>query len=198
MIKWNLNYTTLILLQNKNDNGDGYAMEPLVEKYVKFFRSILHRNNYYFSKFIFCEFLNVVSLYANFYLTDVFLNGNFWYYGYEAVKFSRLPYQQQVTLMWQFWPSCVELRIFVIVFFRQALKITKVNKGSKFNNQYQYSTPILTLQIWHDPRINTLCRNDELSSMMSWTSCLLTDSELFVLFAEIAKLSSKFQLFPFS
>ena len=122
--EWNLNYTTLILLQNKNDNGDGYAMEPLVEKYVKFFRSILHRNNYYFSKFVFCEFLNVVILYANFYLTDVFINGNFWYYGYEAVKFSRLSYPEQVTLMWQFWPSYVlvdvELRIFVIVFFRQA------------------------------------------------------------------------------
>ena len=118
--EWNLNYTTLILLQNKNDNGDGYAMEPLVEKYVKFFRSILHRNNYYFSKFIFCECLNLVSLYANFYLTDVFLNGNFWYYGYEAVKYSRLSYPEQVTLMWQFWPSSVlgsvELRIFVIVF----------------------------------------------------------------------------------
>ena len=114
----------MILLQNKNDNGDGYAMEPLVEKYVKFFRSILHRNNYYFFKFIFCEFLNIVSLYANFYLTDVFLNGNFWYYGVEAVKFSRLSYQEQVTLMWQFWPSFVlgrvEIQIFVIVFFRQA------------------------------------------------------------------------------
>ena len=109
--EWNLNYTTLILLQNKNDNGDGYAMEPLVEKYVKFFRSILHRNNYYFSKFVFCEFLNVVILYANFYLTDVFINGNFWYYGYEAVKFSRLSYPEQVTLMWQFWPSYVLGRV---------------------------------------------------------------------------------------
>ena len=103
--KWNLNYTTLILLQNKNDNGDGYAMEPLVEKYVKFFRSILHRNNYYFAKFVCCEGLNLVMLYANFYLTDVFINGNFWYYGYEVYQFSKLPRAEQVTLMWQFWPS---------------------------------------------------------------------------------------------
>jgi len=84
-----------ILLENKHDIGDGHVMEPLVEKYVKFFRSILHRNNYYFIKFVCCECLNLVMLYANFYLTDVFINGNFWYYGWEAVQFSRLSRAEQ-------------------------------------------------------------------------------------------------------
>ena len=141
----NLNYTTLILLQNKNDNGDGYAMEPLVEKYVKFFRSILHRNNYYFSKFVFCEFLNVVILYANFYLTDVFINGNFWYYGYEAVKFSRLSYPEQVTLMWQFWPSYVlgrvELRTSNICYcFLQTGSVEKIKTNIRNFNRPTWCT----------------------------------------------------------
>ena len=29
-----------------------------------------------------------------------------------------------------------------------------------------------------------MCRNDELSLMMSWVGCLLTNSDLFILFAE--------------
>ena len=33
-----------------------------------------------------------------------------------------------------------------------------------------------------------MCRNDELSSTMSWVGCLLTDSEFFILFAETSKI----------
>ena len=98
-------FNLILLLQSRDDIGDGHVMEPLVEKYVKFFRSILHRNNYYFAKFVCCEGLNLVMLYANFYLTDVFINGNFWYYGYEVFQFSKLSRAEQVTLMWQFWSS---------------------------------------------------------------------------------------------
>ena len=49
------------------------VMESVVEKYVKFFRSTFHRNNYYFAKYICCEILNFLMLFFNFYLTNVFL-----------------------------------------------------------------------------------------------------------------------------
>jgi len=78
-----------------DDDGNGQA--HLVEKYVKYFKSILHRNNYYFMKYLCCEVLNLVMLYFNFYLTDVFLNGNFWYYGWEAMKFNSLSYAEQMS-----------------------------------------------------------------------------------------------------
>ena len=36
-----------------------------------------------------------------------------------------------------------------------------------------------------------MCRNDELSSMMSWIGCLLKDAELFILFAENSQILLK-------
>ena len=85
-----------ILMKDEDDGGNGQS--HLVEKYVKYFKSILHRNNYYFMKYLACEFLNLVILYFNFWMTDVFLNGNFWYYGWEAVQFNSLSYKEQVKL----------------------------------------------------------------------------------------------------
>ena len=46
--------------------------------------------------------------------------------------------------------------------------------------------------------VTIMCRNDELSTMMSWVGCLLKYSELFILFAKKAKSFSKFLLLPFS
>ena len=73
----------------KEDYGSALALESVVDKYVKYFRSILHRNNYYFGKYMVCEALNVVMLFFNFYLTDIFLNGNFWYYGWDVFQYNR-------------------------------------------------------------------------------------------------------------
>ena len=39
--------------------------------------------------------------------------------------------------------------------------------------------------------VPNFCRNDELSSTMSWVGCLLTDSELFILFAENIQIYSQ-------
>ena len=74
----------------KEEYGDGLVLESLVEKYVKYFKSTLHRNNYYFLKYLLCEMLNFVMLFFNFYLTDVFLGGNFWYYGWDIIKYQQL------------------------------------------------------------------------------------------------------------
>ena len=41
-----------------------------------------------------------------------------------------------------------------------------------------------------------MCRNDELSQMMSWVGCLLKDSELFILFAENSQILLKISIIP--
>jgi hypothetical protein len=41
-----------------------------------------------------------------------------------------------------------------------------------------------------------MCRNDELSSTMSWIGCLLTDLELFILFAENSQILLKISVIP--
>ena len=41
-----------------------------------------------------------------------------------------------------------------------------------------------------------MCRNDELSSTMSWVGCLLKDSELFILFAENSQILLKISVIP--
>ena len=44
--------------------------------------------------------------------------------------------------------------------------------------------------------VSIFCRNDELSSMMSWVSCLLKDSELFILFEENSQTLLKISVIP--
>ena len=41
-----------------------------------------------------------------------------------------------------------------------------------------------------------MCRNDELSSTMSWVGCLLKDTELFILFAENSQILLKISVIP--
>ena len=41
-----------------------------------------------------------------------------------------------------------------------------------------------------------MCRNDELSSTMSWVGCLLKDTELFILFAENSQILLKISFIP--
>ena len=85
---------------------DGVVMEAVVEKFVKYFKSIIHHNAWYFGYFVFCkcpsvhlliciiyyflsknilgETLNFVSLVFQFYLVDVFLNNKFRWFGWEV------------------------------------------------------------------------------------------------------------------
>ena len=85
-----------IILKEENDHGE--SLDSLVEKYVLYYKSIFHRNQWYFGKYIFCEILNVVILELNFHFTDVFLSGNFWYYGWLWIGYNGMSYgQQQVS-----------------------------------------------------------------------------------------------------
>ena len=79
---------TKIILEEEYGE-DSLVMDQLVDKYVKFFRAIWHRNNWYFFMFVLCEILNCVVLFLNFWLTDVFLNGRFYSYGWDIIQYSR-------------------------------------------------------------------------------------------------------------
>ena len=41
-----------------------------------------------------------------------------------------------------------------------------------------------------------MCRNDELSWMMSWVGCLVKDSEIFIWFAENSQILLKISVIP--
>jgi len=78
---------TPVLLSESAMYDDGVVMEVVVEKFVKYFKSIFHHNSWYFVHFIFCEFLNFGLLGAQFWLTDMFLNYKFSWYGWETVEY---------------------------------------------------------------------------------------------------------------
>ena len=84
-----------IMLSEEAKYDDGVIMEAVVEKFVKYYRSTFHHNQMYFAQFVACEFMNLVILFANFWGTDKFLNGNFKYYGWNAIKYATLTATEQ-------------------------------------------------------------------------------------------------------
>ena len=85
----------MILLSEDAKYDEAITMEAVVEKYVKYFRSILHHNNLYFWKFVVCEVANIIMLFFNFWLTDKFLQGRFKYYGWDVMMFYQLSKSEQ-------------------------------------------------------------------------------------------------------
>ena len=47
-----------------------------------------------------------------------------------------------------------------------------------------------------ETRAAIICHNDELSSSLGWLDCLLTDSEVFILSAEINQILLKISFIP--
>ena len=74
---------------------EAVVMAPVVDKHVVYFRSIWHRNNWYFTMFVLCELLNCSILFFNFWICDIFLNGKFFYYGYNVVEYMLMTKEQQ-------------------------------------------------------------------------------------------------------
>jgi len=84
--------------EDVTDEEDVTVMEKYVEKFVKFYKSIFHHNNWYFWGFVFTEFLNFVILFVNFWLMDKFLDGKFWNYGSEVFEFEfKTPYKSTAS-----------------------------------------------------------------------------------------------------
>ena len=44
------------MISEEQKYDDGVVMEAVVEKFVKYFKSILHHNAWYFAYFVFCKF----------------------------------------------------------------------------------------------------------------------------------------------
>ena len=80
---------TRIMLRSEDvrDEEEVTVMEKYVEKYVKFYKSIFHHNNWYFWGFVVTEFLNFVILFVNFWIMNKFLQGKFWSFGSDVVKY---------------------------------------------------------------------------------------------------------------
>ena len=56
LIQNDLTYFLQILLRKKKGyEGDDVVMEDVVEKFVEYFKSILHHNNWYFAYFVGCK-----------------------------------------------------------------------------------------------------------------------------------------------
>lgn len=75
---------------------EAVVMAPVVDKHVRYFRSIWHRNNWYFFMFVLCELLNCSILFFNFWACDVFLNGKFFYYGYNVLQWMQMTKEEQL------------------------------------------------------------------------------------------------------
>ena len=55
---------------------------------VKYFKTLLHKNNCYFFSYIICEFFNIVLIpFFQFYVINIFLNGQFLTYGHDAIQY---------------------------------------------------------------------------------------------------------------
>jgi len=78
---------TPIMISEEQKYDDGVVIEAVVERYTKYFKSIFHHNNWYFGYFVFCEFLNFLLLFIQFFLIDSFLNNKFRWFGLEVVEY---------------------------------------------------------------------------------------------------------------
>ena len=89
---------SVVMLTEDAKYEDGVVMETVVEKFVKYYRSIFHHNQMYFATFVGMEFMNILMLFLNFWGTDKFLNGKFKYYGWRAIEYYTLsPAEQKIA-----------------------------------------------------------------------------------------------------
>jgi len=76
-----------VMLSEDAKYDDGIVQEAVIEKFVKYFKSIFHHNSWYFAGYVFCELLNFFFLIIQFQITDNFLNRKFRWYGWEAFQY---------------------------------------------------------------------------------------------------------------
>jgi len=77
----------ILLRRRSGYSHDEVGMEEVVEKFVKYFKSILHHNSWYFGYFVACEFLNFFFLWLQIHLTNTFLHYKFLWYGWQVLDF---------------------------------------------------------------------------------------------------------------
>ena len=53
---------TPVMIAEEQKYDDGIVLEAVVEKFVKYFKSIIHHNSWYFAYFVFCKYFIFNSL----------------------------------------------------------------------------------------------------------------------------------------
>jgi hypothetical protein len=51
---------TPIMIAEEQKYDDGIVLEAVVEKFVKYFKSIIHHNSWYFASFVFCKYISLI------------------------------------------------------------------------------------------------------------------------------------------
>ena len=59
-------------------------MQDMVKRFTDYFTSIMKQNNIYFAMFVLCEFLNMIVLVFNFYITNSFFSFKWGSYGFKG------------------------------------------------------------------------------------------------------------------
>lgn len=75
-----------------------------IAQVVDYLRQNLGNNNLYFTKYVFCEFLNLVNVIGQIYFTNKFLGGAFVTYGADVIKYSEMNQENRTDPMVQVFP----------------------------------------------------------------------------------------------
>jgi len=67
--------------------SDKDRMNEVMRRFIDYFVSIMKQNNMYFFMFVLCEFLNMIILVLNFYLTNSFFSFKWGAYGFEVMEY---------------------------------------------------------------------------------------------------------------
>jgi hypothetical protein len=131
---------TPVIISEDSKYDDGVVMEAVVEKFVTYFKSIFHHNNWYFAHFVFCEFLNFALFSLQFYLTDVFLGNKFKWYGWEVYNYYSYSYRERYD------PNLM-LRDPMCAVFPTEVSCTIPNVGAAGGNQAHNGLCVLTQNV---------------------------------------------------
>ena len=114
--------------RDTNVEDECLVLEAVVDRHVKYFKCVFHRNTWYYAHYIICklttkyllyfcfpkrkifswlkifyvcpgELLNYALLIIQFAETDKFLNGKFAWYGYDALDYLSSGKEQQKNMM---------------------------------------------------------------------------------------------------
>ena len=62
MASFGIDGKTPIMIAEEQKYDDGIVLEAVVEKFVKYFKSIIHHNTWYMAYFVFCKYKIVILI----------------------------------------------------------------------------------------------------------------------------------------
>ena len=92
-------------LPNFTLDTEGEAINKKRLMVVEYLKKTIGKHNSYAYQFIFCEFLNLVNIFAQMFFMDNFFNGHFRTYGSELLTISNLEMEKRVDPMAKIFPK---------------------------------------------------------------------------------------------